>query len=316
MSNGAFAPDWFTTDEYPEEERLPVCRRRLSGLLATLDIEPSPGVPFQARTVSCELPDACLTTCFLTCARTCRNSSQCLRDGSDHIMLLRPVGGAFSVAQSGRVVHVAAGDAVLVSTSLPWSWDVSAVERLDCLRVPRSAMRSAPADLLSRLPRLVSHEVAAFQLLAHYGGALLQGILPIGTLESRRIAACHVQDLLGMLLTDGQDNQAPAPTRLDLVRRDIEINLADRDLTLESIARRQRVTPRTVQKLFEAEGTTFSEFVLEKRLAAAWDALRGDAKKKISDVAYEAGFGDLSYFNRAFRRKYGVTPRTARLPLP
>jgi AraC-like DNA-binding protein len=29
----------------------------------------------------------------------------------------------------------------------------------------------------------------------------------------------------------------------------------------------------------------------------------------VSTIAYDAGFGDLSYFNRSFRRVYGLTPR-------
>jgi AraC-like DNA-binding protein len=312
----ALAPNWFTTEDHAEKDRLPLCRTRLSTLLATLDIEPSPGVPFQARTLSFELPDACLTTCFLACARACRHKEHCLMDGSDDIVLLRPVGGPIAVEQSGRKVHIAAGDAVLVSTSIPWTWDVSAVQRLDCLRVPRSAVRSAPADLLTTLPRRIGQDVAAFQLLAHYGGALLQGILPVRSLESRRIAACHVQDLLTMLLvTKEQDNTVSVSNRLDLIKQDIDRHLPDRELSVEGIARHHKVTARTVQKLFEAEGTTFSEHVLERRLNAAWERLRAEDGRadKISDIAYEVGFGDLSYFNRAFRRRFGMTPRHARL---
>ncbi|WP_456732706.1 helix-turn-helix domain-containing protein [Bradyrhizobium sp. USDA 3364] len=30
----------------------------------------------------------------------------------------------------------------------------------------------------------------------------------------------------------------------------------------------------------------------------------------MSAVAFEVGFGDLSYLNRAFRRHYGAAPRT------
>lgn len=32
----------------------------------------------------------------------------------------------------------------------------------------------------------------------------------------------------------------------------------------------------------------------------------------VSSIAYEAGFGDLSHFNRCFRRHYGLTPREVR----
>ena len=32
----------------------------------------------------------------------------------------------------------------------------------------------------------------------------------------------------------------------------------------------------------------------------------------ITDIAYAAGFGDLSHFNHSFRRRYGVTPHEVR----
>ena len=32
----------------------------------------------------------------------------------------------------------------------------------------------------------------------------------------------------------------------------------------------------------------------------------------ISAIAYEAGFGDLSYFNRTFRRRFGASPSDVR----
>jgi AraC-like DNA-binding protein len=74
------------------------------------------------------------------------------------------------------------------------------------------------------------------------------------------------------------------------------------------------VTPRYVQRLFEAAGTTFSEFLIGQRLARAYRLLRdpGYSRAAISTIAYDVGFGDLSYFNRRFRRLYGFTPRDVR----
>ena len=81
-----------------------------------------------------------------------------------------------------------------------------------------------------------------------------------------------------------------------------------------AVAARHRLAPRFVQRLFEAEGTTFTEYVLAERLARARRVLTDPrfAGRKISTIAFDAGFGDLSYFNRAFRRHYGATPSELR----
>jgi AraC-like DNA-binding protein len=59
---------------------------------------------------------------------------------------------------------------------------------------------------------------------------------------------------------------------------------------------------------------TFTEFVLGQRLARAHRMLSDPrlADQKISTVAFDAGFGDLSYFNRVFRRRFGATPSELR----
>ncbi len=74
------------------------------------------------------------------------------------------------------------------------------------------------------------------------------------------------------------------------------------------------VTPRYVHLLLEETGHSFTHHVLERRLEKAVALLRDPRmrRRKIADIAAEAGFTDLSYFNRAFRRKYGATPSDIR----
>ena len=70
------------------------------------------------------------------------------------------------------------------------------------------------------------------------------------------------------------------------------------------------VTPRYVHFLLEESGRTFSEHVLARRLKIV-EILLGDAGKgnlKISAIARQAGFTDMSYFNRSFRNHFGDTP--------
>jgi AraC-like DNA-binding protein len=115
----------------------------------------------------------------------------------------------------------------------------------------------------------------------------------------------------GLAIAEGRGIRAARPRA---IVADITANLTNCDLTAAAVARRQHVTPRYVHKLFEGEGLTFSAFVLDRRLSRAHRILSeprfGD--RSISSVAFDVGFGDLSYFNRVFRRRYEATPSEIR----
>ena len=90
--------------------------------------------------------------------------------------------------------------------------------------------------------------------------------------------------------------------------------MADSSIRLSELADRHNISERYVQQLFELAGTSFSSFVLEQRLMLASKLLRDPSQRwrKISDIATASGFSDISYFNRAFRSRFGATPRDVR----
>jgi AraC-like DNA-binding protein len=90
--------------------------------------------------------------------------------------------------------------------------------------------------------------------------------------------------------------------------------LAQHDLTVAAVASRQRISESYVRKLFESEGGSFSEWVLGERLIRTHRMLTDPrfAGRSITSVAFDAGFGDVSYFNRSFRRRFGATPSEIR----
>jgi AraC-like DNA-binding protein len=158
----------------------------------------------------------------------------------------------------------------------------------------------------------------ALRLLMAYVKAMEE--LPLATPGLRELAVKHVQDLLAVV--GGGPGEANAigntggvrAARLAVIKADIAAHIIDRNLSLKALAARQQLTPRYVQKLFEAEDITFSEFVLGQRLARAHGMLSDSryAERTISSIAFATGFGDLSYFNRAFRARYGATPTDVR----
>jgi AraC-like DNA-binding protein len=102
--------------------------------------------------------------------------------------------------------------------------------------------------------------------------------------------------------------------RLRAIKSDIESHLARSDLSPAVVARRQGISDSYIRKLFEGEGSSFSEFVLTCRLVRAHRMLTDQrwADRNIAWIAFESGFGDLSYFNRTFKRFYAATPSEVR----
>jgi AraC-like DNA-binding protein len=87
-------------------------------------------------------------------------------------------------------------------------------------------------------------------------------------------------------------------------------NLDRHDLSAATVAAQLGVTPRYVHMLFETEEESFTEFVLNRRLARSYRMLTAPRFDgfAISGIALDAGFADLSHFNRSFRRRFGTTP--------
>jgi AraC-like DNA-binding protein len=141
------------------------------------------------------------------------------------------------------------------------------------------------------------------------------------TPELRHAVATHIHDLCALAIGAARDTAEIArgrglrAARMRAIKADIDRNLGDASLRATAVAIRQGVTPRYIHKLFEGEGTTMSKFVRGQRLARVHRMLTDPRHdhRTIGSLAYNAGFGDLSTFNREFRRHFGMTPSDVRL---
>jgi AraC family transcriptional activator of tynA and feaB len=96
------------------------------------------------------------------------------------------------------------------------------------------------------------------------------------------------------------------------VHQYVEQNLSDPELSAESMAHRFGVSPRFVHMVFAHGGRTAGSFILDRRLSRAAAHLCSEPADRITDVAFAAGFADLSHFCRVFRRRFGVSARDYR----
>ena len=88
----------------------------------------------------------------------------------------------------------------------------------------------------------------------------------------------------------------------------IESNYSE-SITIDDIAKSANVSTSTCLRLFRTVlNTTPVAYLLVFRLQRALEELKQNDSRTISEIAYSCGFSDASYFNRRFRKEYGITP--------
>lgn len=94
----------------------------------------------------------------------------------------------------------------------------------------------------------------------------------------------------------------------------IERRLDDPNLGPARVAQIEGISERYLQKLFETAGNSFSHFLRERRLYRTKLELANpaEAHQSVSEIAYRCGFNDAAHFSRAFRERFGVSPRLFR----
>jgi AraC-like DNA-binding protein len=310
--NGEFRDVRLCSDDIPERDRIAYVREVYGRAIVKHDIEPRADSPFRWESTLRTMPGLGLASTLVSAVRTFRTAEQI---DSDDLVLNVTVAGRRIVRQLGREAVAAAGEVVVSRSADVGACEVEADSHLINIRVPFAALAPMVADVDAVLVRPVRAANRPLALLLGYLGAL-QTIDALKRPELRHLAIAHVHDLVALVLGATRDAAADArgrglrAARLHAVKADVMANLGARDLSLDAVAARQGISPSYVRKLFESDRTSFTDFVLSQRLARA-HRLLGDPRSTghaIGDIALAAGFGDLSYFNRAFRRRYGVTP--------
>jgi AraC-like DNA-binding protein len=308
----------FATDQTPPENRLAVWREVIGQTVLRLDIEPLPGIPFEADVTLQAMPGLAMLSGVIAGSRSGRTRAL-LADGVDDVGLVVNLAGPYLVSQGGRELVLADGEATVFSCAETNAFTHRPPGEVFAMRVPRAAVAPLVPEIDDVFLRPIPPGTQALRLLTSYAD-IVRHELPAASAEMRHLIATHVHDLLVLAIGAKGEGAELArargvrAARQRTVKTDILQNLARADLSIATVAARQGVTPRYVQMLFEAEGETFSEFVLSERLARAHHMLSDPRMigRTVAAVAFASGFGDLSYFNRKFRQRFGAAPSDVR----
>jgi AraC-like DNA-binding protein len=261
----------------------------------------------------------CVQRMFLTGGLSAQRTPELMSDGNDDMVLHIHQSGRRIVSQLRREATVEPGFGVLTSNGDASTIVLPEPARFVCVGLPRSVMRASTPAIEDALVRSLPPDAGVLRLLLRYL-EVLDDEGALRTPELQLAVVTHIHDLCALAVGAARDaadlarGRGLRAARLRALRADILRNLHDGNLSAGDLAKRQGVSARYVHKLFEGEGTTLSKFILGLRLQRVHGMLSDPrhADLTIGTIAYKVGFGDLSTFNREFRRRYGATPKEVR----
>ncbi|GEC54661.1 AraC-like DNA-binding protein [Bradyrhizobium japonicum] len=312
-----FASYRFSTRDLPERIRIPLWREHFGRCIVRADIEPLSESSFQADASLRAVQGLRMLALKGTSMRFKRLQAN-LADGDDSIGVIFCSPGKSQLSQRGQEADLCAGNAIAILHSEPAS--VTYIDGSQFgLAVPREALAQRVADVEGLVMRPILQRTEAFRLFTSYMKSVLR-TKALSTPKLRETVVTHIHDLVALAIDDcpalGESSaSAVVAARHRAVLDYIATHFQEPGLSVQAVARRQGISSRYLQRLMASSGPSFTERMNELRLQQALKLLtEPDAgRQRISDIALEVGFSDVSYFNRLFRTRFGDSPRGVRL---
>lgn len=235
---------------------------------------------------------------------------------SQYFNVLLQLEGTMLATHAGHTAELEPGDFVLIDSSQRFTFEFAGAFSQLLLQLPRDLVlrrHQGLGQLIGRPPdKTSSAQQLVFQTL-QMSARTLGALSPM----QRAYVFDSCVSLLGAVEAEaahGRARERLEADRLERARADIEAALADPDLSASAIAARQGVSRRRLDQMFAGLGTTVTAYIWERRLMRLAADLKAPAlaHRPIIDLAFSLGFSDAAHVSRAFRRRFGISPRAFR----
>lgn len=306
-----------STDAFEEDKRLAMWRELYGRGIANVDIEPIGDGPFHADVTFHLLPNVSIAAGSRSPAHY-RVTPELLKQGRDIVALSILRSGDASATQFGKELICGIGSASVLTATDPSVSTLHTDGSFITLALSRPALAELAPNFTAAFGRSIPSDNPALGLLIKYLDAVLASD-ELAYTDIARSASGHILDLVSLALGAYGDRAELAvggakAARLKSIKADIVGMLDRNDLSSDMVAGRHGISSRYVRKLFEEDGTSFTAFLLGQRLTRMRRMLLDTryGHLTIAQLAHGNGFNDISYFNRAFRRRFGATPSDMR----
>lgn len=258
--------------------------------------------------------------------RSNRKLEHVRNDRNDNFFICLPESGEFHFRQHGTKHKVLPGQFSVVTSLRPF--DISG-HPLPHKHAFLSFYVRIPAPLLRQRYPTVDDVCNMPISLASGQGKMLQSVITAliqhGPQLSKQEAVKTGELLLELISgTIQQEARMPDTVRprhemaksniLDVATNFIVTNLSDPELDTSLVARHCRISVRYLQKIFESTPMNVAQTIRETRLQRCREFLRapGLRDRTIAEIASSWGFGQPTHFSRAYKTRFGLSPREER----
>ncbi|GLB65819.1 AraC family transcriptional regulator [Arthrobacter mangrovi] len=281
--------------------------------LISLDIRTMDEAPLCAAEVNLHLPTLQLAHVKGSPQIVERNEKYIRQNPMDVIAVFFALEGEAFFYYQGGLEALRPGQAVMYDVDRPFMRGFSSGVREMVLTIPREAYRelSGGRDLLR--PKVFDFDrQGAADLHMHALAKLVSGTLQDPAADPQP-AEHRALELLGLLASGCRSGTGEG--YLAAAKACIEDRLGDPALCPAVVAAAVGVSERHLARIFAAEnGEPPSQYILGRRLELARSILADPHKSMtpVGTIAGRTGFASQSYFSRAFKARFGVTPLQAR----
>jgi AraC-like DNA-binding protein len=297
-----------STDVAPAHKRFVYWREGLRQLFGVTAEDPAAD-GFSARAVVRSSGPFCFMLSDSTGFRVARSGSVSTDTNADCYSIYLQLSGRASSTRGNDTITFEAGDIAFSADRRP-QLDRWIAGRCAAAMLPRAMIeRRAPWLLDRQHVKLGSNARFARNLRLH-----MRDLTTVNASFSESeigLLADSLCNLIALAAADGVPaRRLPGELQLETLLAFCRQNLHDSELTPQHAADHVGISLSTLHARFRQTGLTFGRWLLEGRLEGCSAALRDPHQRalNISEVAYRWGFNDLSYFNKAFRAQFDMTP--------
>ena len=307
-----------STADFDQHDKFVYWQEVVCRALVDLECRPMDGTAFEASVRGSILEGLSVVQIEASAHRVSRQPSAISRCGEESLIFNFVLSGTALAEQDGRSVVLRAGDGAVCDAQRPYSLRFDDAFKLITIKLAHSAIAHRAASIHRITARNLAESSQMCPILFGYLVSFSKQASLLEPATSEKVVR-NFTELLSAAL-DEVILASPLPlseyraTALMRVRDFVERNLDVCELGTSMVSTALNLSPRYINKLFEAENTSLTRYIGRRRLERAATDLQDPARAGlgISAIAMAHGFNDLSHFSRAFRQRFDLSPRAYR----